>query len=287
MNLRADGEGGSRGGLLDEGDKALSGAEGVGLLADLEAALGMDDDLNAGVPGANRIDVAGQKALMDGAVALPEQDAAGGDALLRLAALTLANLNRPWIPNHHFVERNTHGVAGVASQVLVGKEENALTALKSPFEGGVGIRRSTDQPAPLAAEGFDGGGGVHIRQRYDLIGEAKAFERLPAGFHLGDFGHISHRAAGVKVGQNDLLAGAAEYVGALGHEVDAAENNVLGGSFGGDAGELVAIAGGVGEADHLVALVVVAEQQGCRAQFGARPRNALVHGVVGEREVVF
>ncbi len=108
-------------------------------------------------------------------------------------------------------------------------------------------------------------------------------KRLPTGFDLGDFGHIGHRAAGVQVGQNDLLAGEAEHVSAFGHEVDATENNVLGGSFGGNAGELVAVAGGVGEADHFIALIVVPEQQGGRAQFGAGPRNALVHRMVGER----
>jgi hypothetical protein len=79
----------------------------------------------------------------------------------------------------------------------------------------------------------------------------------------------------------------AEHVGALGHEVHAAENNVFCVGFGGDAGELVAVACGVGEANHLVALVVVAEQEGRRAEFGARPRNALVHRMVGKGQVVF
>jgi hypothetical protein len=53
---------------------------------------------------------------------------------------------------------------------------------------------------------------------------------------------------------------AAQHVGALGHEVHAAEDDVLRVGLGGDLGELVAVAGEVGEADHFVALVVVAEQ---------------------------
>src|ERR1039458_3014761 len=69
VNLRADGEHCARGSLLDEGDQLLGGAERVGLLADLEAALGVNNDLDAGVAGAHLIDVAGQEALMDGAVA--------------------------------------------------------------------------------------------------------------------------------------------------------------------------------------------------------------------------
>ena len=40
-------------------------------------ALGMNDDLDAGILGAHLVHVAGQKALMDGAMALPQQNAAG------------------------------------------------------------------------------------------------------------------------------------------------------------------------------------------------------------------
>ena len=87
VNLRADGKYRSRRRLLDQRDQPLGGAQRVGLLADLPAALGMHDDLDAGILGAHLIDVAGQKALMHGAVALPQKDAAGGELCLRLAAL--------------------------------------------------------------------------------------------------------------------------------------------------------------------------------------------------------
>ncbi len=60
------------GASIDDLDKALSAAEGVGFLADFPAALGVDDDLDAGILGADLIDMAGQEALMDGAVAFPE-----------------------------------------------------------------------------------------------------------------------------------------------------------------------------------------------------------------------
>jgi hypothetical protein len=39
------------------------------------------DDLDTGVGGAHAVHMAGQKALMDGTVPLPEQDAAGGHGL--------------------------------------------------------------------------------------------------------------------------------------------------------------------------------------------------------------
>ena len=52
----------------------------------------------------------------------------------------------------------------------------------------------------------------------------------------------------------------AQHVGALGHEVHAAEDDELGVGMPADfAGELVGVADVVGELDHLVALVVVAE----------------------------
>ena len=69
--------------------------------------------------------------------------------------------------------------------------------------------------------------------------------------------------------------------------MDAAENDVLCIGLRGYFGELVAVAGEVGKADDLVALVVVAEQDGGLAQFGARGCYSLVHGVVRKSEVVF
>jgi hypothetical protein len=77
-----------------------------------------------------------------------------------------------------------------------------------------------------------------------------------------------------------------EDVGGLGHKVDAAEDHVLRVALGGGLGELVAVAGEVGEADDLVALVVMAEDEGIRAELLTCGCDARVHGVVGLGEVV-
>src|ERR1700749_3671749 len=61
VNLRSDGKHGSGRGVFDDLDEAFRGAESVGLLADLPAALGMHDDLDAGVFGADCIYVAGKE----------------------------------------------------------------------------------------------------------------------------------------------------------------------------------------------------------------------------------
>ena len=154
-----------------------------------------------------------------------------------------------------------------------------------------GVRRRAHQPAAFATESLDGGSRVHISDGHDRIrGEPARHERVPAVFHLADLRHIRHGAAGIEVGQDDLLrvreVGASQDVGALGHEVDAAEDQVprLGG--GRDLRELVGVAGVVGEADDLVPLVVVPQQDGARAELRPGSRDAVVHGVIGQDEVI-
>ena len=82
-------------------------------------------------------------------------------------------------------------------------------------------------------------------------------------------------------------SGRTEDVGALGHEVHSAKDNVFGVGLSGDFGELVAVPCVVGEANDLIALVVMAEEDGGRAQLGACCSDTRVHGVIGEGEIVF
>ena len=192
MNFGAHSEHLPLGSLIDELDQTFRRAESVGLLADLPTALGVDDDLDAGVARAHLIDVAGKEALMHGAMALPEEDAAVLELLFCLAAAIFTKLDGPRIPDGHLVQRNAHGVAGVAPQVLVGQEENALAAGEGPLEGGASVRGGADQPAAFAAKGLDGGRRIHVGQRQGLVGEAEVFEGLPTGLHLRDFGHVGH-----------------------------------------------------------------------------------------------
>lgn len=85
---------------------------------------------------------------------------------------------------------------------------------------------------------------------------------VPAFGDLLGGGHVGHRTAGREVRQDDLLGVAGEDVGGLGHEVHAAEDDVLGLRAGGRvARELEGVAGDIGELDHLVALVVVAQDE--------------------------
>src|SRR5688500_3488713 len=77
-----------------------------------------------------------------------------------------------------------------------------------------------------------------------------------------------------------------EDVGALRHEMDAAEDDVIGlWMFGDGVGELERIAGVVGEADHFVALIVMAEDHQPVAERGLRRLDAERHLLVRQPEI--
>ena len=77
-----------------------------------------------------------------------------------------------------------------------------------------------------------------------------------------------------------------QQVGALRHEMHAAEHDVVGRRVARDGlGELPGVAGIVGEPDHFVPLVVVPENHQPIAKRGARGGNAHVHLLVGQPEV--
>jgi hypothetical protein len=76
---------------------------------------------------------------MYGAVALPKNDPACLECRPGLAALQRTKLNCPGIPDHHLLQGNAHGKAGVAAQVLVGQEQDPFGSGEPPFEGGAGV----------------------------------------------------------------------------------------------------------------------------------------------------
>ncbi len=183
------------------------------------------------------------------------------------------------------VQREAHlAHRGVAAEVLVGQEQHLLALLERPLQRALGVGRGADGAAVAAGEGLDVGGGVHVRDRDGHVGYAGVGQHVPA---LGDLlggGHVGHRTAGREVRQDDLLGVAGEDVRGLGHEVHAAEDDVLGlGAGGRVARELEGVAGDVGELDHLVALVVVAEDEDAVAERGLGRPGALDEVRVGGR----
>ena len=77
-----------------------------------------------------------------------------------------------------------------------------------------------------------------------------------------------------------------QHIGAFGHEVHAAEDDEFGfGVLGGLAGETERVADVVGELDHLVALIVMAEDDQPAAERRLGRRDATVELLVGQTEI--
>ena len=83
------------------------------------------------------------------------------------------------------------------------------------------------------------------------------------------------------------MFGTAENVGAFGHEVNAAEDDVSARSSSGFLAKLVRVAAKIGEANDFIALIVVTENDALRALCFLGRKDALVHGAVGKDKIVF
>ena len=121
---------------------------------------------------------------------------------------------------------------------------------------------------------------------HDPVDRGDRADLVPRLLDLVDVGHVGHRAAGVEVGEDHPLVVGGEHVGRLGHEVHAAEHDVGGlVVVSREPGELERVADGIGPPDHLVALVVVAEDHEPVAELGLG-RGDAGYEVVWSREGV-
>ena len=203
----------------------------------------------------------------------------------RLPALQLVG-----VPHHHLVEPNPHVVAGVASQMLVGKKEDLTVACKGPLHGRASVAAGAHCSAALAHKGLDDRRRIHVGQRRDALpvvaGQSQAYKLLPGIFHLRDIGHIGHRAARIQVRQYHLLLGPRQNIGRLGHEVHTAEDNVASPGLRGQLREPPTVTLIVGKLDHFVALIMVPQHDTLLAQNFPGGTNASVHRVIRLDEVI-
>ena len=265
-------------------EDVLGGAVVVGGLHHLERHLGMDDDAHAGMLLAHEVDLLRREADVNRAVALPQDEPRTVDLLARETAERLLR-----IPHHHLVERHAHAeVGGVAAEMLVGQEQDLLLLLPAPRQDGRGVRRRAHGAAVLADQRFDGRRRVDVRHRHRPRRHAELLEFAPRDRKLVGGRHVGHGTAGGEVGQDHPLVRQRQHVGALGHEVHAAEHDVVGLRVLGDfTRQLERVAGVIGEADDLVALVVVPENHEAIAERGAGSGDARLHLVVRQPEVAF
>ncbi len=224
----------------------------------------------------------GAEALVHRAVTLPEEQRGVLDvALLEAAALLVR------VPDPHVGLAVAHREAGVAAEVLVGKEQHLVALGEGPLEHRSGVRRGADRAAVASDERLQRSRRVHVRDGHDAVDVGDGGHLVPGLFDLVEMGHVGHGAARVEVGEDDPLVGAGEHVGRLGHEVDAAEDDVGGEVVvGGEAGEEERVPDHVGPANHLVALVVVTEDHQTlteRVFGGGNPIDEVILG----REGVF
>ena len=119
--------------------------------------------------------------------------------------------------------------------MLVGEEQDALSAFEGPFQDHLGVRGGAHDSAVAAAEALDRGRGIHVGDGDDRdatvgigFGAEEFGQLLPAVLDLIDACHIGHRTTGGEVGQDDRLLRFRQQVGGFGHEVDAAEDDGLG-----------------------------------------------------------
>jgi hypothetical protein len=143
----------------------------------------------------------------------------------------------------------------------------------------------TTPPRSPPAERLHGRGGVDVGDRHDRA-DTHLLEIGPAHLELFGVHHVRHRTAGSQIREDHLLVIGAQHVGAFRHEVHAAEDDELGVRVPGDLlGQLVRVAGVVGELDHFVALVVVPEDHEPAAELLPGRGDALVHLGVGQADV--
>src|SRR5690606_16356728 len=129
----------------------------VGLLADLEAAFRVRNDLRLRVLLLELVDVLRAEHLVHGAEALPQQYLRLADLLGREPAHGLVV-----IPHGHLVERDAQLVRSVAAKVLVREEQHLLAAPEGPLENARRVGGGADYAAMPAAEGLQVSGGIDV-----------------------------------------------------------------------------------------------------------------------------
>src|SRR5258708_7253653 len=286
MDLRSHGKLCAARRVFDYFDQTLRGADSVSFLADLKPAFRMHDDLNVRIPGANFVYVLGQESLMNGAMALPKNHACPAQPLGRDATH-----DHERVPDHALVQGNAHGKRGVAAKVLVRKKQELLVAFKGPAKRCRRVGRSANHSSALAAKRFDSGGGLHLGQRGFgpalLVWEVPKRGVVPAAFDPSKTPPLPPSAPPRATSPQDHPSLVSEEIRALGHEVDTAEDNVFRVSARALLGKFVGITTKVGEANDLVALVVMAKDESAGSEHTTRRRDAGVHGVLGEHQIVF
>ena len=208
---------------------------------------------------------------MDRAVPAPQDEGGPLDLLWAVAAQRQMR-----VPHHHVVQAVAELERRVAPQVLIREEEHLTPTLQRPRQHRRRVGRRADRPVVLTAERLQRSRRVHVGDRDDLV-LRHLIQAGPARQHVVGGSHVGHRAAGGHVRQNDRLLRFAQNVRALGHEVDAAENDVAHILARGRLlRQLERVPPKVGIHHDLIALVVVAQHDKLCPELLPRSGDAFV-----------
>src|SRR5215475_7757228 len=127
MNLGADGPFRTGGRLRQTFDDVFGRPAVIRKLNNLEPAFRVSNNPNSRMPRTDLPDMQRQKPLMHGAVAFPENDPAVVEHLFRVAAEFLIR-----VPDWHFLQPQAEGITGIAAEMLIRKEQNAIAPLQGP-----------------------------------------------------------------------------------------------------------------------------------------------------------
>ena len=106
----------------------------IGLLYRLQRAFRVNDDVHIGVFQPRTCYLLSCEARVHRAMALPEDHLGALQRLRRVATQGLEG-----VPQHHLVQGHAHLGAGVATEVLVREEQDALALLEGPCDDLVGV----------------------------------------------------------------------------------------------------------------------------------------------------
>src|SRR5207237_4400241 len=100
-----------------------------------------------------------------------------------------------WVPDDHFSEWDTHAIARISAEMLVGEEKNLFAVFESPLQDGRGVGAGADRATVLSGECLDRRSGVHVRggKAFGEVDDRGKF--APAGLYLLDVGNVGIGAA--------------------------------------------------------------------------------------------
>lgn len=159
MQLGADGPLRAGRGGFDRFDDLPCGTALVGQFKHFARALGMHQDLDAGVLFSEHGNMLRLEHLMHAAVAFPEDYFAAVESRFVVATQVVGKRIPDWhlLFGAHFSVKG-HPQRRVAAQVLVGEEHHATGASEGPVESRFGVARRADDSAMSANERFEARG---------------------------------------------------------------------------------------------------------------------------------